>query len=182
MKSIKLPLITLGVIVAVLLMFVFGFFGVRNNAISLEERVTTAQSEIKVQEKERADLIPNLVDCVKEYDKHEYETLMAVIAARGSNDDSVVKEVKEQIKVVAEAYPELKSSDNYKKLMDNLTTTENRIANARTNYNNIVTRYNTYVRHFPNSSILGMLGYENQNFTKLDFDVSDDAPTNLFGE
>ena len=69
--SWKLCLIILAVIVAITLMFVFGFQGVQNKAISLEEQITTAQSEIKIQEKRRADLIPNLVDCVKAYDEHK---------------------------------------------------------------------------------------------------------------
>lgn len=77
--SLKLTAIILAIIVAVSMMFVFGFNGVKNKAISYEEQISTAQSDIKVQEKRRADLIPNLVDCVKQYDKHEYETLMAVV-------------------------------------------------------------------------------------------------------
>ena len=81
--SWKLCLIILAVIAALSLVFVFAFQGVQNKAIGLEEQITTAQSEIKIQEKRRADLIPNLVDCVKEYDRHEYETLMAVVEARG---------------------------------------------------------------------------------------------------
>ena len=83
MKSWKLPLIIIAAVLAVALLFVFAFQGVQNHAISLEEQITTAQSEIKIQEKRRADLIPNLVDCVKAYDEHEYNTLMAVIEARG---------------------------------------------------------------------------------------------------
>ena len=77
--NIKLGLIILAIIVTVSMMFGFGFNGVKNKAISYEEQISTAQSDIKVQEKRRADLIPNLVDCVKQYDKHEYETLMSVV-------------------------------------------------------------------------------------------------------
>lgn len=82
-KSWKLPLIILAVVVAVIGAGMFGLMGVQNKAISYEEQITSAKSEIKIQEKRRADLIPNLVDCVKAYDKHEYETLMAVVEARG---------------------------------------------------------------------------------------------------
>lgn len=178
--SWKLCLIILAVIVAITLMFVFGFQGVQNKAISLEEQITTAQSEIKIQEKRRADLIPNLVDCVKAYDEHEYNTLMAVIEARGSGSDEVASEVMTSVNVVAEQYPELKSNENYKQLMTELATTENLIANTRTNYNTWVTQYKSYVRKFPNRGILDMLGYETQPFEKLTFDVSSDAPTDLF--
>ena len=176
----KLPVIIIAVIVAIALMFVFAFQGVQNHAIGLEEQITTAQSEIKIQEKRRADLIPNLVDCVQAYDKHEYQTLMDVIAARGTNTDAAVQEVTTMINAVAEQYPQLQSNTNYQQLMTELAVTENLIAQTRTNYNTWVSQYNTYVRKFPNSGILSMLGYERQTFEKLDFDVSSDAPTNLF--
>lgn len=180
MKSWKLPLIIIAAVLAVVMVFIFAFQGVQNHAIGLEEQITTAQSEIKIQEKRRADLIPNLVDCVQAYDEHEYNTLMAVIEARGAGSDEVVSEVMTSVNVVAEQYPELKSNENYKQLMTELAATENLIAQTRTNYNSWVSQYNTYVRKFPNGAILNMLGYERQTFTKLDFDVSSDAPTDLF--
>lgn len=176
----KVVLIITAVVISVLMLFVFAFQGVQNKAINLEEQITTAQSEIKIQEKRRADLIPNLVDCVKAYDEHEYNTLMAVIEARGSNSDEVAAEVMTSVNVVAEQYPELKSNENYKQLMTELATTENLIAQTRTNYNKWISQYNTYVKKFPNRGILGMLGYNVQAFEKLTFDVSADAPTNLF--
>jgi LemA protein len=179
-RSWKLPLIIIAAVLAVVLLFVFAFQGVQNHAIGLEEQITTAQSEIKIQEKRRADLIPNLVDCVKAYDEHEYNTLMAVIEARGSSSDEVVGDIMANINVVAEQYPELKSNENYKQLMTELATTENLIAQTRTNYNTWVSQYNTYVRKFPNGMILNILGYERQSFEKLNYDVSSDAPTNLF--
>lgn len=178
--SWKLCLIIVAVVVAAVLLVVFAFQGVQNKAIGLEEQITTAQSEIKIQEKRRADLIPNLVDCVKAYDEHEYNTLMAVIEARGSGSDEVATEVMTSVNVVAEQYPELKSNENYKQLMTELATTENLIANTRTNYNTWVSKYNSYVKKFPNRGILGMLGYEVQPFEKLNYDISSDAPTNLF--
>lgn len=178
--SWKMLLIIVAIIVAVVLMFVFAFQGVQNKAISYEEQITTALSEIQIQQKRRADLIPNLVDCVKEYDEHEYNTLMAVVNGRGANSDSDVNSIMASVTAVAEAYPELKSSENYKELMNELSTTENLIANVRSNYNSWVTKYNTYCKKFPNKSILGMLGYEVIVYQKLDFNASDDAPTNLF--
>lgn len=180
MKSWKLILIILAAAVALALMFTFAFQGIQNKAINLEEQITTAQSEIKIQEKRRSDLIPNLVDCVEAYDKHEYETLKNVVEARGTSSDTAVEEVKAMINAVAEAYPQLKSNENYMQLMTELSTTENLIAQTRTNYNTWVTQYNSYVRKFPNKGILTFLGYETQRFEKLTFDVSSDAPTNLF--
>ena len=180
MKNFKLFLIGIAVVVAAILLFVFSFQGVQNKAISLEEQINRAQSEIKVQEKRRADLIPNLVDCVKAYDEHEYQTLMDVIGQRGSSSDENVQEIQMMIQAVAEAYPDLKSSENYKELMNELATTENLIANYRSNFNTWVTNYNQYVRKFPNKQILGMLGYQLMDDTYLDYNVSSDAPTNLF--
>lgn len=178
--NVKLTLIITGIVLALALFTVFALNGVPNKVISYEEQITTAQSEIKIQEKRRADLIPNLVDCVKEYDKHEYETLMAVIEARGTNSDSSANEIKTMINAVAEQYPDLKSNENYKELMNELSTTENKIAQVRSNYNEWVTKYNSYTRKFPNRQILSFLGYEVTEYQKLAFDVSSDAPTNLF--
>ena len=176
----KKTLIIIGIILAVVLLTIFALNSVPNKAISYEEQITTAQSEIKIQEKRRADLIPNLVDCVKEYDKHEYETLMAVVEARGTSSDSSVQEIQTMINAVAEAYPELKSNENYKELMNELSTTENKIAQVRSNYNEWVSKYNSYTRKFPNKQILSFLGYEVTEYQKLTFDVSSDAPTDLF--
>ena len=178
--SFKLSLIIIGIILAIVLFGVFAINSIPNKVISYEEQITTAQSEISIQEKRRADLIPNLVDCVKEYDRHEYETLMAVVEARGANSDSSVQEIQTMINAVAEQYPELKSNENYKELMNELSTTENKIANVRSNYNTWVTKYNSYTRKFPNKQILGLVGYEVTEYKKLSFDTDSNAPTNLF--
>lgn len=178
--GIKLTLIIIGIILAIMLFGVFALNSIPNQAISYEEQITTAQSEIKIQEKRRADLIPNLVDCVKAYDKHEYETLMAVIEARGTNSDSSVQEIQTMISAVAEQYPALKSNENYKELMNELSTTENKIARVRSNYNEWVSKYNSYVKKFPNKQILSFLGYEVTEYQKLTFDISSNAPTDLF--
>lgn len=179
-KNWKVILIVAAAVLAVILMFTFMFQGVQNKAISMEEQISTSKSDIKVQEKRRADLIPNLVDCVQAYDQHEYQTLMDVVNARGVDSDGSVDEIKTMIQAVAEAYPELQSSANYRELMNELATTENLIANYRSNYNSNVKEYNRYVRKFPNGSILSMLGYEVIDYGYLDYEVSSDAPTNLF--
>jgi LemA protein len=180
MKINKLIFIILAIVVSVIVALSFGLQGVQNKAISYEERIKEAQSEIKVQEKRRADLIPNLVDCVKAYDKHEYETLMDIIKARGMSDNAS-NEIQLAVNAVAEAYPELKSSENYRQLMTELAATENLIANYRSSYNSVARNYNQYVRKFPNKQILGLVGYEVQNYDYLNYNVSEDAPTNLFG-
>lgn len=181
----KRTLIIVGIVVAFILLIVGVFASTNNRAISLEEQVLSADSDIQVQEKRRTDLIYNLVDCVKEYDKHEAETLLAVVNARKgeSVNDVDIDEVTSIINVVAEAYPELKSSENYKELMNELAITENKIAEFRNSYNNQVKAYNKYIRKFPNKQILGMMGYEPVNYEYLQYSASDTKPVqNLFGE
>ena len=166
---------------AFIMLCVFGVQSSQNKAFTLEENVMSAHADVTVQEKRRAELIPNLVDCVKEYDKHEYETLMAVIETRGASSDAVAEEIQTMITAVAEAYPELKSNDNYKELMNELSITENLIAQYRENYNKQVEDYRRYVRKFPTRNFLDMLGYEAQDYERLDYgNTYSDAPTNLF--
>ena len=130
--------------------------GAQNTAIALEEQVNTAYSDIEVQEKRRIDLIYNLVDCVKQYDAHEAETLKAVVDARGGAGD--IENVTTAITAVSEAYPELKANENYKELMNELSMTENLIAEHRSNFNKQIKEYNRYVRKFPARVFLDILG------------------------
>lgn len=179
-NSWKIVLIILSGILAMTLMVVVGIQGVQNKAIALEEQVSSADADIKVQEKRRVDLVYNLVDCVKQYDKHEADTLTAIVEKRGSAGD--IEDVTTAITAVSEAYPELKSNENYKELMNELSVTENLIAEYRNNYNKQIKEYKRYVRKFPARVFLDMLGYEIQDYTYLDYDAPSDAPQNLFGD
>lgn len=176
----KLFLIIAAGVVAVILLGIFGIQGAQNQAFVLEESVNTASSDIKVQEKRRVDLVYNLADCVKQYDKHEAETLSAIVEGRGSAGD--IENVTTAIAAVAEAYPDLKSNENYKELMNELSITENLIAEYRSNYNKEIKEYNRYIRKFPTRIFLSWLGYESQNYTYLDYNAPVDAPQNLFEE
>ena len=129
----KVPVIIAVGVVAIILLIIFGSQSFQNKAIALEEQVNTALSDIKVQEKRRVDLVYNLVDCVKEYDKHEANTLSEIVDKRASTGD--IENVTTAITAVAEAYPELKSNENYKELMNELSMTENLITEYRSNYN-----------------------------------------------
>lgn len=179
-RNWKLPLIILVGVFAVVLMLIFGVQSYQNKAISLEEQVNTAQSDIKVQEKRRVDLVYNLVDCVKNYDKHESETLKAIVDGRSNTSD--IEQITTSIQAVAEAYPELKSNENYKQLMNELSITENLIAEYRENYNKQVKTYRKYIKAFPQRVFLNLLGYEKQEFNLLDYNAPETAPQNLFGE
>ena len=180
MKNLKVILISIVSVICIIILGIFAINGVQNKAINLEEQIKTASSDIKVQEKRRVDLVYNLADCVKQYDKHEAETLQAIV--EGRSKDGNIENVNTLISAVTEAYPELKSNDNYKELMNELSVTENLIANYRSNYNTQVRAYNRYVRKFPNKQFLSMLGYEQVDYDYLNYDVSSDAPQNLFGD
>lgn len=174
----KVALIVTAGVVAVILLCVFGVQSSQNTAYSLEEQVNTAMSDIKVQEKRRVDLVYNLADCVKQYDAHEAETLKAIASGRGSSGD--IENATTAITAVSEAYPELKADKNYQEFMNELSMTENLIAEYRSNYNKQIKEYNRYVRKFPTRNFLNMLGYETQNYLYLDYDAPTDAPQNLF--
>lgn len=178
MNKWKLPLIIGAGVIAVILLCVFGVQSSQNKAIALEEQVNTAQSDIKVQEKRRVDLVYNLADCVKQYDKHEADTLTAIAEGRGSTGD--IENVTTAITAVSEAYPELKSNENYKQLMNELAMTENLIAEYRSNYNKQIKEYNRYVRKFPTRMFLDILGYEVIDYQYLDYNAPVEAPQNLF--
>lgn len=180
MKNWKLALIVLAGVISLSALGIFGVQSSQNKAFTLEEQVSVAESDIKVQEKRRVDLVYNLADCVKQYDKHEAETLKAIVDGRGSTGD--IDNVTTAITAVSEAYPELKSDANYKELMNELSITENLIAEFRSNYNKQIKEYNRYVRKFPTRVFLDILGYEKQEYEYLDYNAPEGAPQNLFEE
>lgn len=181
MNKFKVGLIWIVGVILTGLFIVFMVNGVQNKAIALEEQIKVADSDIKVQEKRRADLVYNLVDTVKQYDKHEAETLKDIVETR-SEGNGDIENVTTMINVAAEAYPELKSNENYKQLINELSITENMIAQYRSNYNKQVKEYNRYIKRFPNKQFLNLLGYEEGEFNYLDYNAPVDAPQNLFGE
>lgn len=180
MKNWKLALIVLAGVISLGVLGIFGVQSSQNKAFTLEEQVSVAESDIKVQEKRRVDLVYNLADCVKQYDKHEAETLKAIVDGRGSAGN--IENVTTAITAVSEAYPELKSDANYKELMNELAITENLIAEFRSNYNKQIKEYNRYVRKFPTRVFLNILGYEKREYKYLDYNAPEDAPQDLFKE
>ena len=134
-----------------------------NRIQSLDEQAASAQSQIEVQLQRRADLIPNLVSTVKGYATHEEEVFTKVAEARSglvnavqshdpeamANANAQMNSVLGRLIAVAEAYPQLKADQNFIRLQDELTGTENRIAVSRNDYNQAVNQYNAYIRQFP---------------------------------
>ena len=139
-------------------------FGCGYNTIqTLDEQASAAQSNIQVQLQRRADLVPNLVETVKGYAKQEQEVFTRVAEARAklggaiqSNDPQQMANANAELTgalgrliAISEAYPQLKSDQNFIRLQDELAGTENRIAVARNDYNQAAQQYNTYIRRFP---------------------------------
>lgn len=180
MDKLKLSAIIGVSILAVIGLCVFGVQSAQNKAIRLEEAIGQADSDIKVQEKRRVDLVYNLADTVKQYDKHESETLTSL--ADGMSKGNNVEDAQTAIAAVTYAYPELKSNENYKELMNELSVTENLIAQHRENYNKSVTKYNNYVKGFPARKFLEWTGCEVQKVKRLNYDAPVDAPQKLFRE
>lgn len=155
----KKILISLAIFIGIILMIAGIFVGVNNTTINLEEQIKESKSSINIQEKRREDLIINLVDTVKDFNKYEQETMSKIVEARAKASNGQVEEAQTLISAVAEQYPELKSNENYKTLMTELAVTENLIAEHRNNYNIQVKQYNKHIKKFPNSMILNMMGY-----------------------
>ncbi len=164
-------MIVVGIVLAVVFILIIWFIGAYNSLVSKKKRVENAWSQIDVQLKRRHDLIPNLVNAVKGYMKFEKETLEAVINARakaisgGSIDDRIKAEGElsgalSRLIAVFERYPELKSNQQVSQLMEELTSTENRITYARQFYNDTTMKYNTSIEIFPTNLIARMFGFK----------------------
>ena len=178
----KKALLIIGIVFAVIFLGIVTTKGVENKAITYEEAIENTAGDIRVEEKRRFDLIPNLVECVKAYDEHEYKTLVDLVKERGGNNDSkVAADIKTMINAVAEAYPDLKSQKNYQELMNELAVTENKISEMRRFYNDRVTAYKRYIRQFPSKQLLSLSGYEVKEYERLEFENSSvDAPNVRF--
>ncbi len=175
MQIRKSTIILLAVLALLGLWAVAGY----NSLVGSDEKVTAAWGNVETQYQRRADLIPNLVEAVKGYTKHERETLEAVIAARSKatsvtidptniteEDLARFQEVQnglagalKSLLAVAESYPDLKAGEQFKDLQSQLEGTENRIAEARRLYNEAVKPYNLDVRSFPRSVLANIFGF-----------------------
>ena len=162
--------IILIVIVVVILIIIGAFAGIYNSLVRLDERVNEAWSDITVQLKYRADLIPNVVETVKGYAKHEKETFQMVAEARSASMGvKTVKQAAEAEKemqsalgrlfAIAEAYPELKANENFVKLQDQLQDVEDKIQAARRFYNAGAKELNTKIKTFPTNIINNIIGH-----------------------
>ena len=172
------------IIVAVIIFWIIGSY---NGLVTLKQRVSNGWSQIDVQLQRRFDLIPNLVETVKGFAKHEEAVFTKVAELRTSwAGASTVKEKAElsnelsgalkTIMAVSESYPELKSNQNFMQLQEELKNTEDKITYSRQFYNDIVTKYNTKLQVFPDTLIASMFHFEPAELFKVD---SDEARKNV---
>ena len=171
----KKILIVFGVIAFVILSVFLYVKGSYNTLVSLDEGVKAAWAQVENQLKRRYDLIPNYIETVKGYAKHEKEVFLKVTAARSKVGGATT--IKDKIEannqmssalsrllLVVERYPDLKANANFIRLQDELAGTENRIAVERRRFNEIVKIYNIKVRRFPTNVMAGMFGFEKATF------------------
>ena len=189
-KTTKIILIVLAV-VGVCLFSLYSFFiGNYNKFVRMEEEVKVAWSQVENVYQRRLDLIPNLVEVVKGYAKHEEEVFTKVVEARSkaggvinisedvlNNPENFEKFQKAQSELssslqrliaISEAYPELKANENFINLQSQLEGTENRITVERKRYNDVCSNYNTSIRLFPASIIANMCGFSQKPYFKAD--------------
>jgi LemA protein len=174
-KGIKTLLIILG-IVALLVIIPYSYLkGTYNTLVTMDEGVKTAWAQVENQLQRRYDLIPNYVETVKGYAKHEKEVFIKVTEARSkvAGANTVNEKIKannelssalSRLLVVVEQYPQLKANANFIRLQDELAGTENRIAVERRRFNETVRAYNTKIRTFPTNIVAGMFGFEKATF------------------
>jgi len=159
------------VIIVILVLIVVYALTTYNSLIGLNNKVKEAFSTMDVYLKKRWDLIPNIVETVKGYAKHEKETLEEIVELRNSSydkmsDDDKIKANEEiskgitKIMALAEAYPDLKASDNFKDLSNQLSKVEEDIANSRKYYNGVVRTFNNKVEMFPSNLFALIFGFK----------------------
>ena len=179
--------IVLIVIVAIILCIIMLIAGIYNGLVQLDERVNEAWSDITVQLKYRADLIPNVLETVKGYAAHESQTLEKVIQARNmamaqkgdlkeqAKAENILSGTLKSLFAVSENYPELKANENFLKLQFELTDTEDKIKAARRFYNTNVLALNNKIEMFPSNIIASMFQFTKQEFFELDDDEAQAA-------
>ena len=171
------------IIIVLILLYAFSLY---NSLVKLNNKVKEAFATMDVYLKKRWDLIPNIVETVKGYAKHEKETLEEIVNLRSKAYDSMPEDEKikanqelsngiSKLLAVVENYPDLKASDNFKDLSTQLSNVEEEIANARKNYNGVVKDFNNKVEVFPNNIISNIFGFK----PKTMFEISSNERENV---
>ena len=178
------------ILLIIIAVVVLAFIGIYNTLVHSRNRVDEAWSDIEVQLKRRYDLIPNLVNTVKGYAKHEDSVFTKVTDARAAAmsapnpgqklaAENQLSQTIRSLFAVAENYPELKANQNFLSLQSDLTDTEDKIQAARRFYNGMVRDYNTKLQTFPTNLFASMLGFTAKTFFDIDEKGTEGQPVNV---
>jgi LemA protein len=178
------------IVLAIVGALALGLVWIYNRLVSLRTRVDNGWSQIDVQLRRRADLIPNLVETVKGYAAHERELFEHVTEARArsigasgvsqqAEAENQVTSMLRQLLAVVENYPQLKANENFLALQEELVGTESKIAYARQFYNDQVMRLNTLIQSFPSSLVANAFGFEERPFFEIDDPARGPVPVEL---
>jgi len=168
-------LLWIGIAVVVVILFIILLF---NSLIRLRNEVNNSWAQIDVQLKRRSDLIPNLIESVKGYMKHEREVLTGVTKARTAfmnattmrakaKASNMLTETLKSLFAVSENYPKLRANENFLQLQEELTGTENKISYARQHYNDIVMLFNNKMQVFPNTIFASMMNFQKKELFEI---------------
>ncbi|WP_223641796.1 LemA family protein [Planococcus sp. 4-30] len=188
MRKLLIPII---IVIAIIVIIAAILVPSYNNFVQLEEDVNQSYAQIENQLQRRLDLIPNLVETVKGFADQEQDVIDSVTEARSNlagaegiseqaEADAELSGALSRLLVVVENYPEIRSSENFQQLSDELAGTENRIAVARQDYNGTVSEFNRKARSFPGNMIAGVFGFDEKEYFEADPDASE-APEVDFG-
>ncbi len=179
---------TVAIIIAVVVILALYVIGCYNKFVTLKNQAEESVSQIDAHLKQRYDLVPNLVETVKGYAKHESSTLEAVIKARNAGLGATTLQEKDQaaagltgalkqLFALSESYPELKANEGFVNLQSQLMALEDKILSARKYYNAVVKTFNTAIQVFPGSAVAGLFGGK---FAKLEYlQIEDEAKQNV---
>lgn len=186
MKKLKKSKLAIIIAVSAVIVIILGsIISGYNSLIEKHEAIENAQAQVATQLQRRADLIPNFVATVQGYTDYEQSTYQAVTEARAAVTRAGSVEAQQKaseqldsaidvwVNAVTEAYPDLKANTQYTALTDELAGTENRIATARRDYNEVAKKYNTSIRKFPSSILASMFGFEKADYFENDADASE---------
>ena len=176
------------VIVVVVVLALLALVFLYNRFVRLRNRVQNAWAQIEVQLKRRHDLIPNLVETVKGYAAHERGTFEAVTEARAAAQragppgeaaqaEGILSQALGRLFAVAEAYPELRATENFQQLQAQLADTENKVAVSRQVYNDTVLTYHNAIQTFPGTLLAGPFGFTKREFFEVEDAAQREAPS-----
>lgn len=184
MKGKSKLLIIIGVIVLLVLLIVVGVVNSYNSIVTREENLNKSFSNVDTYLQRRADLIPNLVSSVKGYMEHEEKIVENITSAREnlmnaktldekSKANAKLTDAINNLYVVVENYPDLKASQNFIALQDEIAGSENRISTARKDYNEAVNSYNSFIKRFPTNVVASIFGFESKSYFEASEGASD---------